>query len=425
MTVELKGNLNYAATVIEVPKLHKLPNSDRLYGYELFGYSGVTDTSWLEREGEKAVVFVAETQISDKLAKAANLYRHKELNADPTEAGYLEDNRRVRAIRLRGNHSNLLMLPAEKVAKAFGVGVAQLEGSFDTIKGEEVCRKYEVPVKESTQPQSQVTKAFKRVIGSQLPEHYDTAQWRFAKDIGEGEELIITQKLHGTSVRLGNVLTKRKLTWKDKIAKFFGVQVHDTEYDKIAGSRRVIKDIHDPYQGVGWYGEDLWSDALVRYENVIPEGFVVYGELIGFLPDGRPIQKGFTYDQTQGNYELYVYRVAVVTAGDDIVDLSWDQVRAWCERRNLKVVPELCRMDRGEFEVFKGDFEEQNFYYSRGVWNDTPVPLSEGGTGFDEGVAIRVESGVEPKFYKMKNQSFLEHETGLLDAEEIDTESAG
>lgn len=425
MTVELKGNLNYAATVIEVPKLHKLPNSDRLYGYELFGYSGVADVSWLEREGEKAVVFVAETQISDKLAKAANLYRHKELNADPTEAGYLEDNRRVRAIRLRGNHSNLLMLPAEKVAKAFGVGVAQLEGSFDTIKGEEVCRKYEVPIKESTQPQSQVTKAFKRVIGSQLPEHYDTTQWRFAKDIGDREELIITQKLHGTSVRLGNVLTKRKLTWKDKIAKFFGVQVHDTEYDKIAGSRRVIKDIHDPYQGVGWYGEDLWGDALVRYENVIPEGFVVYGELIGFLPNGRPIQRGFTYDQTPGNYELYVYRVAVVTAGDDIVDLSWDQVRAWCARRNLKVVPELCRMDRGEFEVSKGDFEEQNFYYSRGVWNDRPVELSEGGTRADEGIAIRVESGVEPKFYKMKNQSFLEHETRLLDAEEIDTESAG
>ena len=47
-------------------------------------------------------VFPAEVQLSGEYARFNNLHRHGNLNADQGQAGYLEDNRRVRALKFRG-----------------------------------------------------------------------------------------------------------------------------------------------------------------------------------------------------------------------------------------------------------------------------------------------------------------------------------
>lgn len=437
---EIRGTRNYSATVIRVPKVRKAENSDRLYIIDVMGITAIVDESWIAREGELALLFPAEVQLSHKFAAANGLYRQSlELNENREDAGYLEANRRVRALKLRGNISNGLVLPLAEALGNIGLGTNYLEEGavFDTIMQIEICRKYTVPVKASSaqnRADSKIKKAFKRVDNTFLPEHFETGQWlREEGHVRPDEELIITQKLHGTSVRLANTVVRRQHTKREKFAaKFLGAKIADHEYDLVAGSRKAIKDPNNPNQD-HFYGEDIWTDALSVYGDKLPKNVIVFGELVGYVPGGGAIQKGHTYDLQPGQYELYIYRVAIITEDAELYDLTWDQVRDFCSRHGLKHVPELDRMPKAVFDVM--NFNEVDFWTAQQdgkamfdyltPYTDDPIRLSEGGTGADEGIAIRVERGLTPEIYKYKNKSHYLYESAQLDTGEADLESQG
>ena len=209
------------------------------------------------------------------------------------------------------------------------------------------------------------------------------------------------------------------------------IKIKKYEYDLVAGSKKVIKDPNNPNQD-HYYQTDIWTDALAEYGDRIPKNVIVFGELVGFVPgSGAPIQKGHTYDLQPGQYELYVYRVAIITEDAELYDLTWDQVRDFCRRYGLKHVPELDRMPKAVFDVM--EFNEKNFWEiqqdARNMFDyldpytDDVVRLSDGGTGADEGIAIRVERGFTPEIYKYKNKSHYEWETKELDTGIPDLES--
>lgn len=445
MTISIEGLRNYSATVIRVPKVRKAENSDRLYIVDALGMTAIVDESWIAREGELALLFPAEVQLSHEYAAANGLYRQSlELNNNREDNGYLEANRRVRALKLRGNISNGLVLPLTSLselgrtsATPAALNLILNEGDvFDTFNGEEICRKYEIPDKPgANRADAKVKKAFKRVDTTYLPEHFDTGQWlREEHNVKPHEELIITQKLHGTSVRLANTIVKRQPTRRERFArKFLGAQIADHGYDLVAGSRKAIKDPNNPNQD-HFYGEDIWTDALGIWGERIPKNHIVYGELVGYLPNSNsPIQKGHTYDRRPGDYNLYVYRVAVITEDAELIDHTWDQVRDFCERHGMEHVPELDRMPKAAFDI--EDWNEVNFWETEQAhrrdsegglhYVDSPIQISSGGTGVDEGIAIRVERGLTPEIFKFKNKSHYLYESEQLDSGEADLESQG
>lgn len=428
--ISIKHEKNYAAQIVRLPEPVKAQNSDRLYVVNVLGYSIIVDESWKDRAGDLAVFFPAESQISQELAWFANLNSKAELNSNPEEKGYLGKNRRVRAIKLRGNVSSALLLPLHVIGLFSGAPVGEFpEGeTFDTVNGLEICRKYELPQKTENPSagQKKIKAAFKRVDEKVFPMHIDTDQWlRNEQNFHDDDVLIVTQKLHGSSVRFGNVPVRVKLTWLEKLAATFGVRVQSHEFDKVGGSRKVIKDPNNPDQK-HFYGEgnDIWTETLNAYGDTIPEGVIVYGELVGWTRIGAPIQKGFTYDALNGFMNLYVYRVAIVTEEGGLYDLSWDQVRTFCQRHNMRYTPELWRGFKKDFNV--SFFDEKNFYrewadsHQPAVdYADPPVRLSDGGTGRDEGIVIRIDRGeTVPSLLKYKFASFLTHETEDLDAQE-------
>lgn len=437
MSIEIKGTRNYSATVIRVPKVRKAENSDRLYIIDVMGITAIVDESWVAREGELALLFPAEVQLSTGYASSNNLYRERELNRDPKESGYLEKNGRVRAMKLRGNISNGLVMPIDSLYYHADWDNLKEGDVFDTIDGIEICRKYVIPVKVSSaqnRADSKIKKAFKRVDNTFLPEHFETGQWlREEGHVRPDEELIITQKLHGTSCRLANTIVRRQLKWYERLAQKAGIKVAEHEYDLVAGSKKVIKDPNNPNQN-HYYLSDVWTEALKVYGDKLPKNVVVYGELVGYVPNtGAPIQKGHTYECAPGTFELYVYRVAIITEDAELYDLSWDAVRHFCKRHGLKHAPELDRMPKAVFDVTQ--FDELNFYEVQQAtkavfdyqtaYTEDPVRLSEGGTGKDEGIAIRVERGMTPEIYKYKNASHYLYETEQLDTGEADLESQG
>ena len=431
----LEGNRNYAAQVVTMPAPRKHPNADRLEIFDVLGMQLIASTGTY-KEGEIAVVFGAETQLSEILASEANLLRRSEMNKNPEVKGYLEDNRRVRAMKLRGQVSSALTIPEDEFCLIFGLtqGENLKPGTrFDHVNGVEVCRKYEIvtPQPRFLPEDAKRKKAFKRVDEAIFPQHLDTDNFFRASDgftpADLEREVIVTQKLHGSSVRLANIPVKRKLTWLERIVQKLGVKVQAKEYDTIAGSRRVVKDANNP--DAGFYKSDIWSDALEAYDWALTEGYIIYGELVGYIPNGGPIQRGYTYEEPEGEYQLYVYRVAAVV-GDDVVDLSWDQVKQFCAERDLNWTPELWRGKLKDFDW--SQFEDKDYfheYVSAEVGSffmnvaDEPVRLS-GSKTVDEGVVIRLDRGAKvPYLTKAKSPQFLLHETQLLDEGVTDMES--
>lgn len=428
MKLDAPANANYAATVVRINTLVELPGLDNLVGVPVMGYQALTQRG--KNAGELAIAFTAETALSPAYMQHNNLHRDPEWNDDKSEKGYLEKNGRIRALKLRGHVSNALLMPLSSLAWTGGPWQALAEGdTFDKFDGTPICMKYTVPVKPGSQPaRTKIEQAFKRVDKTMFPEHLDTDNfWRNKHLLQPGREVILTQKLHGTSFRIGHVPVRRELSRRERFAKRFGVRVDSHEHDVVYGSRKVIKDVNNPRQQ-HFYASDIWTEYGKGIAELIPEGYMVYGELVGWTPDGAPLQKGYTYGLPQGQTQLFVYRVAHINRFGNLSDLSWDGVKTFCTARGFRWAPELFRHtlikgspdEPAHFEACVRDLMDKRFTdFSN--WVDPAVPLSDKKT-VDEGVCIR-QDGLVPTILKAKSPVFLEHETKLLDKGEADLES--
>lgn len=422
MKLEPPANKNYAAQVVRIPTLVTLPGLDNLVGVPVLGHQALTQKAGAT-EGELKIAFTAETQVSHEFAHHNNLYRDASLNVDPNETGYLEANRRIRALKLRGHRSDALLMPVDSVAFATDHWPLLKEGdTFDALDGNAICNKYEIPVKANPRGSAgKIEKAFKRVDTKIFPEHISTDNyWRSKHLLVASREVVVTQKLHGTSIRVGRVPCLRE---KGRVERFLNrwFPTTDYTYDAVFGSRKVIKDVNNPNQN-HHYDSDIWSSYGASIADRIPEGFIVYGELIGWTPDGAPIQKNYTYDLPAKCAELYVYRVATINAQGTLADLPWDGVKQFCQERGLKWTPELARTDTDNADYDVDAWMDKRYADDADTFIEAPVPLSNPKT-VDEGVCLRQE-GLVPVLLKAKSAVFLQHETKLLDAGESDLESA-
>jgi hypothetical protein len=364
------------------------------------------------------------------------------MNLADTKTGYLEDNRRVRAIKLRGNVSNALVLPMECLMRfvgrsdVFDAAMAVREDfkdgdTFDRLGDHEICRKYVVKTREPRGMQARV-KAEPRVDAKLFPEHFDSPNYfRVDRTINPEAHAVVTQKLHGTSIRIGNTLVKRRLSWIERFLKMWGIEIQEYEYAMVYGSRKVIKDVNNPNQN-HFYDHDLWSEYGKKLDGLVPEGYIVYGELIGWAGD-VPIQKGYTYNIPHGLCNLYVYRVTTVNPHGVTSDLSWEAVTQFCTERGLKHVPELWNGPASLVPELLDELLDTKFHeeadvllgrrtHAADLLLSRALPLAPE-SPCDEGVCIRIEA-ITPEIYKAKSPAFLEHETKLLDKGEEDLESA-
>lgn len=404
---------NYSAQVVRVNRLLDLEGADRLHGIPLYGMQALTSKGGV-KVGDLGILFPTECQLSEEFCKKNNLYSSQLLNEDTNVKGYISDKRRVKAIRLRGHHSNCLFMTMQSLAN-IGIDVSNLkEGDvFNSIDGIEVCRKYVIKQKEPSITKNAKNRQLRksRIEPKLMPEHIDTDNWwRNEHKIDEDQEIIVTAKYHGTSVRLAHQICDRELTKFEKLLKWFGVKVQTTEYDYFAGSRRVIKDYKRvDYKDLNhFYTLDIYNVALERIKTSIPKGYVIYAELVGWCGES-PIQPKYTYCLPKGEFDIYVYRIAQINPDGLMVDLSWDQVKESCTNWGIKHVPELWRGLKKDFCV--DYYMDKKFVIHLGLTEclnvDDQAPC-------DEGVVVRVE-GLVPYLLKAKSPLFLGHESAVLD----------
>ena len=508
-------NPNYLAKVVKLGKPVQHPNADRLLGWMIDGNKVWTDNINY-KEGDIVVYFPLECQINPLILSQLNLFSSADMNLDKTQKGFFDKNGRVRAVRLRKEPSEGFILTINTFLKGVSENhiadkpiAFDVNYEFDTIDDCWVCKKY-VPTKiQGFNSKKSPNKLKDVLIENQFRFHYDTEQLKKHMEVINPDTIItITKKIHGTSGISSNVLTnikearfvkfiKRNLTLENfllsfwlillffvnainikiswmiwglyfphVLAKIFNKKYRNfmdqmlcvpdaKEYNLISASRRVIKGVGDKFINEGgYYKFDIWKYVTNLYKDRIENGITLYYEIVGYLPDGTMIQKGYDYGCKRPNvlsslktttenlfleeyngyteykeeiqFKVRVYRITYTTPEGEVIEFSWEQIKNYCKYHNLTPVKEIFTGSARAFlpiqpgediDIWKQAFLNkisQNYFEENDPECTNKVPA--------EGVVIRIENG-KPEAYKFKSFLFLEQESKKLDSGEVDTET--
>lgn len=360
-----KASENYLSKIVNITTFRAHPNAEKLKCCTVDGFNIITG---IDSEPGLYVYFPALSQINGDFLSYANLYKHKELNKDPEQSGMFEDNGRVKAIKLRGEISEGFILPIT-VFENYIISVTnqelkhvQEDTEFDAVEheGKEfwISKKYvakrqysQCSSLSSTKIRYKVPKKLDRVRDDQFRFHYTTILIKKCPYVIHPDTLIqMSYKVHGTSGISAYVLCHQPLTWKQKVAKWLTGESFD-RYDYIYSSRTVIKNrYYNPEVGSGYYSEDIWAEADKIVRPKLARGQTAYYEILGFLPNGSYIQKGYDYGCVppkpeevfthERHFKVRIYRVTMTNVDGKVFEYTPRQVQQWCVQVGLTPVEE-------------------------------------------------------------------------------------
>lgn len=431
MQLEIKkGSENYACSIVKLPVKQKVEGLDNLVKVTIFGNDVLTQKS--APEDELYLFFPAECAISKEYLFKNNEFREVQLNEDKTKKGYFEPSGRVKAVKFKGVISTGYLAPIDTLVGLLSVAEVEnlREGDeFTDIDGTSICEKYVIKHMHSSTPNTESRfnkklKRFNKLVPNQFRFHESTSH--LAKNLHHlhpEDIIVITDKWHGTSAVFSNLLIKAELNWKEKLARAIwefitGDELGDaTKYDNLYASRTVIKNQYINKEATaGFYGEDIWKVVDDEIKSKIEPGISLFGEIVGFLPSGKAIQKG--YDYSADKHKFVLYRITYTKPDGNVIEFSWNQIKEYAKKYQIEIVKELYfgklkDFYQGNIEDFpnyiNSIFPEGNCSYCK-----NKVPR--------EGEVIRLDGKSSYSAYKNKKKSFLLNESKLLDLGEENIE---
>lgn len=429
---------NYNAFVGEITAVKEIPNSDFIHSAQVLGEWVIVKKDY--KVGDVGILFPVGSQVSLSFAKGNNLHRDGELNSNPETTGFLDNNRRVIALKLRGVRSEGLFLPLESLLVVGDKNDSQVVkkdsdctkslsdlvvgDNFASYMGVPVSQRYMLPMKkENTNSASKGSKKTKIDV-PYFSEHVDTSHFKMAAgDIEKGSVIYFHSKRHGTSSRIGRVKVNYDLPrWKKLINKLLPL-FKTSGYEVVVGTRRVVvgslSDEKSHLSGNSFYGTHQFRfDIAKSLETHLTEGLVVYGEILGWASPSTPIMpnhntkplgKEFTkkygesveynYGCIAGTTRHAIYRITQTSDDGNTVEFSQSQLEDWCTKRGLEATlevhpPIIFDGDVEKLMSLVSDLTERDDVLSECY--DTPSQISEG-------VILRVEGKNGVKFLKSKS----------------------
>lgn len=414
----------YSGYVVKIKtRIH--PNADRLQLATAMGNQVIVGIDVPDES--IGIFFPADGCLSREMLINNNLLK--------IDGGYFEDNGRVRSMKLRGERSDGIWLPLESLLwSIYGKDPVNLNvgDQVTEINGRNICYKF---VNEKTQKQAKQNqpKIAKKWVNTYFKQHIDTEQFRFnVHRIKQGSFITITEKLHGTSFRIGRVLDRviKPLSRWERLLKFlkFPVRNEVSEiYAYMNGTRKtVIKD------ATGFYGnEEFRANLLNQVDGLLYKGETIYGELVGYTTVNKAIQaagdnsklndKAITklygpkmhwrYGCNENQSKAYVYRITQTNEDGISFELSDYQARQRAVELGLDFVPLII-------DPFLYDGDET-------LLRDIVEFRTEGPSTIDpshirEGVVVRANDS----WYKNKSFVFGVLEGYIKDQGEIDMEES-
>jgi RNA ligase (TIGR02306 family) len=366
-------NQNSVCFVARINEIKEIPGADNIEQAIIGGWNCITKKG--EHKVNDMVVVatvdaVIPVNISDNLGVT----------------NYLRKGQRVRTVKLRGVYSECLIIPLSYLKGKLTMGHQDLKEGMDCMELLGIF-KYEPPIR---QIQLAGGRKVKYKDNPNFKVYYKFPNAKNVKGMFNEENYVqITRKIHGTNARYG-IIKKTKLSFIDKIRKFFRLADEWIDYEYIYGSHNVEKgsDTQGFYSTDVWrtidekYGikEKLWHFAKLLNKKYISDGIILYGEIYG-----AGIQKGYDYGLTDihfSGFDLYGGGVYLNTelaylAISDVLDLPHVEV------------------------LYEGPWlqEIQDKYTFNNFIEGTKTP--------HEGIVIKHVSGDRNKIYKCINPDYL------------------
>jgi hypothetical protein len=415
---------NYTCQVIKLPNKVAVPGLDNLVRVNVQGNDCLISRD--SNPDELYLFFPSECQIAEWFLSDNNLYRHNDKNFDKTQAGFFEDNGRVKAVKFKGVISSGFVIPIQSLHSRIKTteDLPQLGDEFNEIAGTEVCKKYVRKFREgksmSSSPKERI---LDQIVDSKMaPEHMDTAH--LMRNLGQirlDDTIAVTYKLHGTSARYFNTLTKKKLNWKERVAKWFGVPVVEETFNLVCGSRRVIKSVGLealPEKNHFFKSGDLWSEVGKEFfEGRLHTGEAVYCEIIGKTYSGEAIQNGYSYGFERP--KVYIYRISMINSRGIEIDLSYTQMLERAEELGVPACPSYFYGRVSEFlPQIRDDRDKEEGFNTKFYGELLEKPSIFDASVAEEGFCVRIDKYPRPLIFKIKSKAFLIHE-GIINDKEL------
>lgn len=448
-SVSKDANPNYLAKIVQLGKPTKHENADKLLCWNINFNNVITDLS--PKEGDIYVYFPVESCINKEYLSYSNSFSDSSLNSNPEKKSFFDSKGRVKAIKLRQVASEGYMIPINDLFNWQHIDVdlskCEIGLEFDTFNGIKLCEKYVVQVKENKNSSPKERKSMNTLmqdilIERQLKFHVETSHFKNnLHKLNPEDTIVITNKLHGSSCILAQVLTKRRLSWLEKLAKKFGIKVPEEQYSYIYSSGKprslLPKGIEGLYKNTNqdFYSTDIWKRAFLDHKESILKGISIYSELVGYTEGRSYIQRGYEYGCYPGEYKMRVYRITYTNPDGNVVEFSWNQIKEYCKKYNLEHVDELYvgRVDnlneilsplKSSIDFYADDWRTKLYESLSDTFLEKKCPYCK--DAWAEGIVIskydRLDS-FEP--FKMKSFNFLLGETKQLDSNETNIEDEG
>lgn len=360
----------------KIESINNIEGADKIVQSIISGWECVIQKG-SHNVGDLVVIATTDAAIPLKLAEELGVVNYLKYRKKT-------DQYTVKTTELRGVYSTALIVHPKCI------GCIEGEDMMETLG----INKYEEPAVEI---QLSSGKKVRYHINPNFHSYYKFPNSKNVPDMfTEEDDIVITNKIHGTNARYG-VVKKSRLSIIDRIKKFFGNKWVD--YDFVYGSNSVEKGSSSQ----GFYFTDVWrtigdnikiKDRLwtllkkTANPHIIKEGIIIYGEIYG-----KGIQKYYDY----GNDNLQIAFFDIKFDGEYVNN---DEFISITDSINLPRVPLLYK---GKFNLDKiKEFQNNRFI------PNSKIP--------EEGVVVKHISGDRSKIAKWINPAYLEFQSKKEDS---------
>ena len=368
--MENQNSVCYVATIKEVRAIEGADNIELVIAG---GWNAITKKGEF-KVGDETIIATTDAVIPEKLSEEMGV------------TSYLRKGGRVRTVKLRGVYSECLIIPMKYLRGKVTMGDFDLKEGSDCMEFLGII-KYEPPVK---QIQLASGRKIKWRDNQNFHIYYKFPNLKNVEGMFTPEDFVqITRKIHGTNARYG-IVRKGKLSFWDKVKKFFGLADKWIDYEYIYGSHNCEKGSDSQ----GFYSTDVWRTIAEKYNikeklwnyafrngiETIGSGVVLYGEIYG-----AGIQKNYDYGLTDIEF-----------AGFDVTE-NGEYLPTSLAQHEIKYGMQLDHVEVLYFGPWNQEIQDM-FVFNNFI-EGTKVP--------HEGIVIKEISGDRKKVAKVINPDYL------------------
>ena len=360
-------NTNSVCFVAKINEVKAIEGADNIEQAVIGGWNTIVKKG-THQAGQLVIVATTDAVIPLELSDKFNV------------TSYLRKGQRVRSVKLKGVYSECLVIP---ITPGHEINYSEGQDMMEKLG----IVKYEPPVK---QIQLASGRKIKWKDNQNFHIYYKFPNLKNVDGMFTEEDMVqITRKIHGTNARYG-IVKKGKLTFWDKVRKFFRLADEWIDYEYIYGSHNCEKGSDSQ----GFYSTDVWRTVAEEYKikeklwtmvkmygaKYIGEGVIVYGEIYG-----AGIQKNYTY----GLEEIQFVGFDVKVNGEyQPVDSAYSSMVL------MLGLPHVETLYAGPWNQ-----EIQDSFVFNNFIEGTKVP--------HEGIVIKIMSGDRKKVAKVINPDYL------------------